>query len=143
MGARARDGQAVLIDLQFDVVPGDPGKFGLDQVELLGLVDLDVRLPGRLLRALLGDLLVEPSHALPQVFELAAGSHSAVGSNREAGNLLPRRVGNAMTVRSARTRSSKSLGKYSGTRQLADILAPKDQPDLSCATFRYFSGVLT
>jgi hypothetical protein len=71
LAERARDRQAVLVDLQFDVVPGDPGELGLDQVELLGLVDLDVRLPGRLLRTLLGDLLLEPSHALPQVLVLA------------------------------------------------------------------------
>src|SRR5215472_8985352 len=43
---RAGDAQAVLVDLQFDVVPGDPGEFGLDRVEHLGLVDLGVRLHG-------------------------------------------------------------------------------------------------
>src|SRR5215470_5374345 len=42
---RASDAQGVLVDLQFDVVPGDPGEFGLDQVELLGLVDLAGRVP--------------------------------------------------------------------------------------------------
>src|SRR6266702_6683216 len=71
LGDRAGDAQAVLVDLQFDVVPGDPGEFGLDQVELLGLVDLDVRLPRRLVGSLRGELVVQPPHAVTQVLELA------------------------------------------------------------------------
>src|SRR5262249_3187925 len=68
---RAGDAQGVLVDLQFDVVPGEPGEFGLDQVELLGLVDLDVRLPRRLAGFLRGDLVIQPPHAITQVLDLA------------------------------------------------------------------------
>jgi hypothetical protein len=69
-GDRAGDAQAVLVDLQLEVVPGDPGEFGLDQVELPGLVDLDVRLPGRPAGSLRGDLVIRPPHAITQVLVL-------------------------------------------------------------------------
>src|SRR5215472_12950490 len=68
---RAGDAQAVLVDLQFDVVPGDPGEFGLDRVEHLGLVDLGVRLPRRGAGSLRGGLVMPPPHAIAQVLELA------------------------------------------------------------------------